>query len=452
MFTLKQGETTIFSSSSPHPMFYGEYGDEYSSPEAAYGACRMFMFRNAAIMDMVGNKETMTEVQQGVVDGMMARYRAFRARMKEIRHDHNDEQGNSLQKTVPSLDKLLFDSVKVIDSIIPEIESDTSEVAALGGEKEYTEKNVDNEASVYLLRICEKMKKMRKALKTEFGDFLEAGALPEGPLPPPVKETASNTKMCRYASLLDDDPDLLADIIADHIESICSAEGGGHVRNIEKTCDSGWLFLVKTARGEFAVSIGDDALFRGLFPSGDTCRKYPFMSLGFWNDIMKPAVAAVGHWLDSQSGFLILPETAKISVPASNDGSKSVDVLKAFNTGTGSDSACEISLKRGKRTRGDLCCIRSVLLISTASAPNMESRLQKFKNATMVTVVKPGSKYNGIAGSIDPERMKVRNNYIEIPVRIKFDTGLETEVWMADDEVEVFMEGGNGIPEKIQKA
>ena len=45
--------------------------------------------------------------------------------------------------------------------------------------------------------------------------------------------------------------------------------------------------------------------------------------------------------------------------------------------------------------------------------------------------------------------MKVRNDYLEVPVRIKFDTGLETEVWMSDEDVEVFMEGGGGVPQTI---
>jgi len=448
-FTLKEGETRIFSSTSPSPLFYGEYGDSYASPEAAFGACRMFLFRNAAIMDKVEGKSTMTEVQQGIVDGMVNRWNAFVARMKDIHHNHDNDDINSLQKTVPSLDKLLGDSATTIDSIISQIETDTSEEAALGEEKEYTEENVENEASVYLIRTCDKMKKMRNRLKTEFKEFLEVGALPEGPAPVPMEQTGSSRGMRKYASLLGDDPDLFADLIADIVELVRDALGGGYVRNIERTNVDGWVFMIRTPRGEYGVRIGDDALFRGVFPSGSTCAKYPYMSISFWNDVVKPSMSAVGHLLDLPSGYLLLPETVAAMVPLVEDDTRITDVLKAFNTGNGQKCACEVVTRRGRRTKGDMYCIRPHVSLSTSASTNLDERIGRLKNATMVKVVRPGSKYEGIAGAVDPERMKVRNDYLEVPVRIKFDTGLETEVWMSDEDVEVFMEGGGGVPQTV---
>jgi len=449
-FTLKQGETVIFSSSSPNPMFYGEYDRTYSSPEAAFGACRMLMFRNASIMDRVDGKKTMTEVQQGVVDGMVYRWNAFVARMKDIRHDEESNMDNRLYKTVPSLEKLLSDSIKTIDSVIPEIEGDTADSEVFDEKKKYTEHNVQNEASVYLIRIADKMKTMRSRLKKDFTAVLDVGALPEGPAPVPVKQTVALRGITRYAAILGDDPDLLANMLADTADAVKNSLGGGYVRHIERTCDDGWLFLVKTTRGEFGVRIGDDALFRGMFPAGTTCSKYPYMSLSFWNDVMKPAMGAVGHWFDPDTGYLMLPETVAASARVSDDDSRTADVLKAFNTKTGEKCACEIISKRGRHTKGDICRVRPCSTLSRAASTSLEARINRLKDATMVRVTAPGSKYYGVAGPMDPERMKVRNDYVEIPVRIQFDTGLETEVWMADEDVEVFMEGGDGTPQQIQ--
>lgn len=448
-FTLKQGDVVVYSSSSPSTLYYGEYEPFYDSPEAAFGACRMFMFRNAGVMDRVEGKETMTEVQQGIVDGMVHRWNAFIARMKDIRHDEENEQRNELQKTVPSLEKLLSDSIRTIDTIVPEIERDTSEEAVLEENREFDEKNVDNEASVYLLRLQEKMKKMRKRLKEDFNKILEKGALPEGPAPPPVEPTASARALTKHAGLLKEDPDLLANIMADHVEAVRDSLGGGYVRDISRKPDDGWLFLIKTTKGQFGVRIGDDAIFRGMFPAGRTCAEYPHMSLAFWNDILKPAMAAVGHWLDDASGHLVLPETVAASVETTEDGSKVVDVLKGFNTRTREKCACEMLSKRGRRVKGDMCRVRSRRLANVSASNNLEARIGRLKNATMAKVVDPDSKYQGIAGPVDPERMKVRNDYIEVPVRIKYDTGLETEIWMADDQIEVFMEGGDGTPQTI---
>jgi len=449
-FTLKEGETNIFSSTSPHPLFYGEYGEFYESPESAFGACRMFLFRNASIMDKVEGKVTMDEVQQGIVDGMLHRWNAFVARMKDVRYNRDNEDVNSLQTMVPSLEKLLGDSSLTIDSIVSQIETDTSEEAALSGEKKYTENNSENEASVYLIRISNKMKKMRNRLKVDFKEFLESGALPEGPTPAPMEQVGgASTGMRKYASLLSRDPDLLAELVADTVELVRDALGGGYVRNIERSSEDGWIFMVKTPRGEFGVRIGDDALFRGMFPSGSTCTEYPYISIAFWNDIMKPSMSAVGHLLDLSSGHLLLPQTVASTVQVSDDGSKITDVLKSFNIRSGKKCACEVATRRGRRIKGDMYCIRPCSTLSASASTNLNDRINRLKNATMVTVVKPGSKYEGVAGAVDPERMKVRNDYLEVPVRIKFDTGLETEVWMSDEDVEVFMEGGSGVPQQI---
>lgn len=442
-FALKQGKTTIFSSSRPNPIFYGEYGF-YRSPEQAYGACKMMMFRNASVMEKVDGKVTMTEVQQGIVDGMLNRLNSFIVRLKEIRHDHENDDANSLQKTVPSLDKLISDSSKVISSIVSEIETNTSEVAALETGRVFTDKNVDNEASVYLLRIDRKMNRIKKRLKDDFAEFIEAGQLPEGPTPPPMESMGSSHGMCKYASLIKEDSDLLADIAADHVEKAVESLGSGHVRHIERTWDEGWSFLIKTARGEFCVRIGDDALFRGMFPAGKTCVEYPHMSLAFWNDIMKPVMNRIGHWLDSESGLLILPETVSDPESGTDDGSRVADVLKSFNIADGTKSACRVLSKRGRRVKGDLCRIQPIAILTVTASTNIESRVNALKDATMVMVTRPGSQYEGIAGSVDPERMKIRNDYIEIPVMIKFDTGLSTEVWMSDEDVEVYMGGGIG--------
>jgi hypothetical protein len=70
----------------------------------------------------------------------------------------------------------------------------------------------------------------------------------------------------------------------------------------------------------------------------------------------------------------------------------------------------------------------------------MKYNAEKIENSKLVRITKAGSEYEGMAGTVDKSRISFHNTVIEFPVRIEMDNGLVTEVWMTDDDVDIYME------------
>ena len=78
---------------------------------------------------------------------------------------------------------------------------------------------------------------------------------------------------------------------------------------------------------------------------------------------------------------------------------------------------------------------------SKQMSDTVRANAQRLADASLVQIVKPSSKYNGMAGKVVTDGIKIRNDHVEFPVELEYDNGFRFTVWFTDDDVEIYLGG-----------
>lgn len=363
--------------------------------------------------------ERSEEIKSTMVDKYMASLNFFRGIYEDILVDEADDSYNALHRTVPILSKLLDDTSgegKQLDLVIAEVENSTRDDFDVPEGQGVGEGDASHRASRTLMDIKGEMQKILAALKERFGDFIEAcyGGL--------VKSAASV-----------DRNDICAEIVRHYVKESCRSCGMHHPQ-IESATDAGddITISVRDSGGRrFIVMIGPDMTFRGIHPADSS----EYGSYSHYQNMFRPALSAVGHIRPVGENFIVLCRYPK-SGP-DDDG----DIYDAYDVESNEPVVARVVMSGGKKTKSPSYSIVTEPIITKMASygdrteTTVGDNAKKIMESPMVKINIPGSKYDGMAGTVDASRMMTRNDHVEFPVMLKYDTGLKTEVWVTDDDV-----------------
>jgi hypothetical protein len=418
-----------YRSAAPHAAMFGREG-LFSTKKAALIAGRETAMQNRDIVEAASEMVEMDSIKAALVSKYRSFYEFCRNLYAEIVADEGNKAYNDLHTTVPVLDKMLEDAAgpdKQIEQLVREIEESTSEDAVDEESPEPGDLDPDsmtNMASADLLSLRDMMRDLQKLLKKHFPEFIKV-------------ETASSRGLRAYGSS-EDLADLAAALLSHYAETASEVAGMGRPMFEDLCCCEDGVVLTFRGRGagRACVVMGDDMTFRGVYPLGNvaphTYRHYA--------DMLKPAMAEIGHWRPSGQDFVVLAAT-----PGARSG-KDCDEFDALTLPkTGSEcrkSIARVSFRGGVKTGNRSFSVGLVPIVAASYEQQMKQVLEEnardIANASLVKIKTPG-KYEGIAGTVDSSRIVLRNDHLEFPVMIEFDTGLKTEVWMTDDDVEIYL-------------
>jgi len=417
----------VFRSEKPHPVFVGEYGT-YSSPKTAMMAASEMVRRNVSVVAALADLVDMDEIKAELVDKYRNFYEFCSELYADILADSDNETYNELHVTVPTLDKMLDDAAgpgKQIDMLVNEIEKSTTEdLESEELEEDPDLENVSNEASVELLTVRDMMRELQGLLKEKFPAFINiqraasAGA----------KKYAGSQEMAVLA----------AEMVVHYAKAAAAASGMGELTFDDISESDGCCIVTFRERNgdrRACVITGDDLTFRGIYPLNGIS----VMSYDHFEDMIRPSMSAIGHWKPLGSSMVVLPRT-----PPGCETNSDRHCFEAFPTdGSRRRMMMTAEPRGGKRTRCRSCDMKFCPFREASYAARMKDALisnaKDIAESALVKVVRPGSKYEGMAGTVDPAQIVVRNDHIEFPVMLEYETGLETEVWLTDDDVEVYL-------------
>jgi hypothetical protein len=284
--------------------------------------------------------------------------------------------------------------------------------------------DVRNEASLELLTVRDMMRDLQELLKQKFPSFINI-------------QQASAAGAKKYAGS-GELAALAAEMVVHYARTAAAAAGMGDPVFEDISESDGCCVLSFGERNgsrKACVITGDDLTFRGIYPLNGP----PVMSYDHFEDMIRPAMSAIGHWCPLGSSAVAVPRT-----PRGCGMHPGIHRFEAFSTdGSREPMVMSVSPSGGKKTRCRSCRLNFSPLREASYAAQMKDALinnaRDIAEAYLVKVVRPGSKYEGMAGTVDPAKITVRNDHIEFPVMLEYETGLKTEVWLTDDDVEVYL-------------
>jgi hypothetical protein len=248
------------------------------------------------------------------------------------------------------------------------------------------------------------------AIKGDYSDFIKA----------------SSRAMIKCAS--DFDPmDMINEVASHYSATACGACGMGEatIEGVKDVC--GDLGLICRGNDELRVLIvvGTDLSFRGIVPIDGQCLPG---SMDHYFNMVRPALQAIGHFRPVGEDFIIFP---KLSIAAASDS------YDGFDVSDNSPVTITFKMNGGKKTKNSTYSYERSER-KTASSSKMKENATAITDAGLVMIDKPGSKYDGMAGSVDASKILYHNDHIEFPVSLEYDTGQKVELWVTDGDVKVY--------------
>lgn len=358
-------------------------------------------------------------IRSGVVEKYREMYGFFSKIYTDILADQADDSYNALNRTVPILSKLIDDVAgdgKEIDKVIGEMEqSIRSDFEEPQEGASVADDQVRDDDSRSLMEIKAAMTEMLRRLKENFGRFIQA----------------CTVGLEKNASI--DMNDVGAVIARHYVDEACSAcKIPNHkIEDVVESCGDMCITVKDSSGRRFMVIVGDDMSFRGIYPVGGCgCGSYRH-----YHDMFRPALSAIGHTKPIGKNFIMLCRYPSSAVD--DDG----DVYDAYDVERKKPVIARIVVSGGKRTKSPSYSIVSEdpVMKVASSIDSMRSTIRdnarKIAEYPMVKINIPNSKYHGMAGTVDIDRMVHHNDHVEFPVMLKYDTGLKTELWVTDDDV-----------------
>jgi len=348
-------------------------------------------------------------VQSEVVDRYSKILTFCRGLMEDIEADEDSPGFSRTHKTVPSLYNMLNTLAtdgKQIDQVIEGVEADSDNESFRAGKR----------AVADLCAIKEEMAKMMEELSKKHADLLKKGGSLLGLKR--LAEGCSEGFGLEVAKWYGEEAGKAAKI---GVKAVSPERDG-----------EGWRVVVIGKDGGLIVLVDDQLRFSGAYPIFG-CR---VMSFDHYMDVARPALMSIGHWAPPQLGGVIL-STRRAGFSPTKDV---MDEFLGYVPGKG-PTVYRVKAVGGKETQMKSCIVEAVTTGKTASSGSdlkerLARRRSEIQGAAMVVVRKPG-KYQGIGGKVDVSNVVERNDHLEFPVELEFNTGLRTKVWVTDEDVDV---------------
>jgi len=261
--------------------------------------------------------------------------------------------------------------------------------------------------------------RLRRKLEREFPDYIEAN------VSLPIMR-----KMAQKMGFEDD-------IIHEYAESACEAVGLSKedIQSVENV-DDRWSVRIGKGRSSILLSINEELLLDGIYPEGHLATECPYMSKAYFFILWFPIFKEIGHFS---------PNNGKVMLDSESGSSCSKEAIadfSGFDTSAGTPISFEIFVS-GEGSRAG-CRTEEKKISQAGYARRVEEslmkRLQQIKGASLVKVNMPGTTYDGLAGEVVIEGLKLRNDHVEVPVKIKYENGFENTVVFTDDDLSIYIE------------
>jgi len=372
--------------------------------------------------------EQSERIKSSMVDKYMASLNFFREIYSDILADEADDSYNALHRTVPILITLLDDTAgagKQLDLVIAEVENSTRSDFDVPDGKAVGDEDASHYVSRVLIDIRGEMQEMLSRLNEQFSQFVEAS------FSGIIKTASTDGEEFEYDG--PDGNDIGAELVKHYVTESCKACGmaAPRIEDATESCED-MTVLVRGEDGKkVIVVIGSDLTFRGVYPASSNS----YASYDHYREMFRPALSTIGHIRPVGEDFIIFckyPQSDTVS-----DG----DVYAAYDIEKHEPVVARIVVSGGKKTKSPSYSIVSEPMMAKAASYDSRTNTTVNDNAVailespMVKVQIPGSQYDGMAGVVDASRMVTRNDHVEFPVMLEYDTGLKTEVWVTDDDV-----------------
>jgi len=409
-FRNRNGKTVLDSRAASFPD-----GGIYRTSSSAAASAVDYAFRHRVAFDKLDN---MKEIHSNIISKYKSVLDYCGKKLADIRLDAKNDSYDNKDRTVPTLKSYIETIVGggqapgEMDNVISEVKKDVD-----GDEEEEVVKE--------LTEIKGQLTEMLEFISRNSGEWLKNDA------------ASSTLNFVKTASV--DQMDFLPELAAFYVDKACGVIGMKSPK-ILGMCDDedGYSVYVVDESRKAVVHIGDDALFRGVTESSGPA-PYTFR---YYTDVMIPCMLAVGHLKPMDDGTVVL-----LAARTMASGADEYDALSCVDKKRRIVSFRPVN---GVETKGCsyASSVREPLVAavpiskkaSTEQSLNdaLKANAERIKAAGMVIVVKQGSEYEGMAGTVDGDKIEFYNTHIEFPVRIEMDNGLVTEVWMMDGDVRIY--------------
>jgi hypothetical protein len=397
-------------------------GGVYSSRELAAVSAVDFLFRNRIAYDAMDN---MNMIHANIVSKYKSIIDYCSGKLKEIASDEENESFNNRDRTVPALKSYVDTYAKdggEMDMMIKEVEKDVGD-----------DKNNDN--LVKLKELKSQMQDILQYISSNYKRWMQSENTTEKSEPMQFETPKAAGWIGFIKTSNTKNIDFLPELASFYVDRACGAIGMTDPKILGMIPSmTGYDVHVISDDKRVVVHVGENALFRGI----TKCRETSPFSYSHYMDVMIPSLLAVGHMQPLDVDDIILLSSKMMS--------KGPDSFDAISGDGKTRKVVTFSAVGGKETKSSSYTVKITDPVTKIASYQQEindvikDNVERLKGASLVKVIKPGSEYEGMAGKIDQDRMEFYNTYVEFPVRIEMDNGLITDVWMTDDDVEIFME------------
>lgn len=426
-FSLMSGEKQLFSSTDESIPFLGDYGD-YASVSDANKAASLFAFRNFDILTRLAQVENTGDIESDEIKSRaVVRFRrglkVFLEILDQIRE--SKKKGN-LKQRVRNLKTLVDQYAKALLETARTLEND-ERVNDVPDEIPIQEVSLSKLKSPYARDLIEMKHELRKfyhELKRDFGEYLEVSA------------SGVMSKIMTTGEI-----SWFKDILVELGEDVAGSlpVKGSELDSIVKRPD-GYDVNIKTSYGFLTLSFSSDLILDGVHPQEGLISLFPPMSQRYYNSIWFPVFRSVGNFRVGSN---------VVAIPVSGDGSQKIGCsengkylenrFKAYDLDSYEERVVDVFLDNE-----DVMTATCSFVVASRK-PNRDDTVDRIldidqkilMSAKMVKCNVPG-KYEGVAGEIIHSGIKRYPTYIDVPVRIKFDNGIEEVVVFTSDMIEVY--------------
>lgn len=419
-FSITNEDGQIFSPVDKNYWYFGEY-KESSSLKDAIREFERFAFLNPDFIKLSEIEDEQKEaIKSRVVDQFNRKVNGFIEFIDQL--EHLDDKSKLPERVVMLKEQFDQFSTSVAETI-KEFEGDTGDNSDIKeqGIKEIGFEEVQDPYAKDLIKVKRKIRKFYRKLKRKFGDYLKAD---------------SSYFLQKIASLEDS---FKKEILLQFSEDIC---GSVPLKNTEldalELSDNGACLSFSSDNGKFSVRFGKNMVMSEIMPLEKLIVSHPYMSHGFYNDLWLPIFKSVGSFLVSDNHIIVPDEPVNVKIGYSN-GRYLKNKFLGFDTRDGSGITAEIYISGGNSPLQKTCSFSLVSRKEDEVEGSLENQKNILLNSDMVICFGTGSKYDNIAGKINPDKIVDRNGYFDVPVTFTFDNGVEETVTIPSNNLRRYM-------------
>lgn len=424
IFSLYQGDTSIFRSCDPLFPFFGRYG-AYNSEEEVRLGVRDFLFRNGSFLQEAQIPEE-TPVQD---DQIRARVLSkFIERLKSLVEFYEylgqkDRDPGDVASEAQVVKGFLDQDIFLTENMARFLENEQRE-EQLDEEFDLDELFPHGFRSEYaknIMAVNIKMRKLRRKVKRDF--INEAQAV--------------STILGKIAKTNPESEDWVRNILMDYGKNVVDVLGGGAVNKVCMKDDGYDIVVSSPTGGEVVLSVNKNLIPNQLVCSGEMGNLCPYMSRPYYEDLWYPLFLKNDVFL-IDNDIVITPEPIQgdLKIGYQEDGSYVKDIFSGYEISSGRVVPVTAKLLGDSPRR--VCAFTHAASEPETMDMSIERRYRQIMSSYMAKITREDSKYNGVAGTILHEQVAKMPGYIVVPLTVTWDTGLTETVSFTDDDIEIY--------------